>query len=246
MTQMWTLTWVAGPDAGGTVALGRGTHIVGRAQGAAARCDDIALEPHHLLIDVSAEGASLRQLSGRLPVRVDGHPLVGWMTLSASARVEIGHSVLTVCPGDLTAAGQAVGLANITVTPAGSVVVRRPRAPAIWDPEPVKQPTHRPAGAESTGGLLPALLALVGCRCGCGAAASADVLDLRCVGRHRCVWHVGRTAGQSVQPSAAGRPRPARSCEDSRSRSMHNVSSTSPIIALTTRLQRRRGRRSRG
>jgi hypothetical protein len=44
----------------------------------------------------------------REPVRVDGHPIVGPLTLSASARVEIGYSVLTVCPGDLTAAGRGV------------------------------------------------------------------------------------------------------------------------------------------
>ena len=65
-----------------------------------------ALEPHHLLIDIAAEGASLCQLTGRLPVRVDGHALVGSISSSATARVEIGHSVLTVCPGDLTAAGR--------------------------------------------------------------------------------------------------------------------------------------------
>ena len=69
MADLWTLTWVAGPDAGGTVVLGNGAHIVGRAQGAAVRCDDPALEPHHLLIEITAEGASLRQLTGRLPVR---------------------------------------------------------------------------------------------------------------------------------------------------------------------------------
>src|SRR3954470_23486829 len=72
MTDHWILTWLAGPDAGGATDLGYGSHIIGRAAGAAMRCDDPALEPHHLLIEISDEGAVLRQLTGRVPARVDG------------------------------------------------------------------------------------------------------------------------------------------------------------------------------
>ena len=43
--------------------------------GTAARCDDAALEPHHMLIEISPMGAELRQLTGRVPVRVDDEPL---------------------------------------------------------------------------------------------------------------------------------------------------------------------------
>ena len=162
MTAVWTLTWIAGPDAGGTVVLGKGAHVVGRAQGAAARCDDPALEPHHLLIEITAGGGSLRQLTGRVPVRVDGQAITGSIEIATTARVELGHSLLVVCPGDLTAAGQTEDPANITVTAAGSVVVRRPRAAATWNPDPVKQPTSCPTGSSTTGGVLPALLALAG------------------------------------------------------------------------------------
>ena len=162
MADDWTLTWVAGPDAGGAVVLGHGAHVIGRAHGAAARCDDPALEPHHLLIEITADGAALRQLTGRLPVRVDGQPLLDSVATATTARVEVGHSVLTVSPGDLTAAGQATDPANVTVTPAGSVVVRRPRAAAVWNPAPVIQPTQREVSGQTTGGVLPALLALAG------------------------------------------------------------------------------------
>ena len=162
MNEMWKLTWVAGPDAGGTVVLVEGAHIVGRAHGAAVRCDDPALEPHHLLIEIAAEAATLRQLTGGLPVRVDGQPLAGAITIVAAVRVELGHSVLVVGPRDLTAPAQAEDSANIAVTPSGSVLVRRPRSAATWNPDPVKRPVQRSPVGSSAGGVLPALLALGG------------------------------------------------------------------------------------
>src|SRR3954453_7038190 len=94
MTDHWVLTWEAGPDAGGTTVLDHGTHIVGRAGGAAVRCDDPALEPHHLLLEISSTGAMLRQLTGRVPARVDDGPLGESVVVESPARVEVGCSVL--------------------------------------------------------------------------------------------------------------------------------------------------------
>ncbi|MEY2580766.1 MAG: segregation ATPase FtsK/SpoIIIE, family [Ilumatobacteraceae bacterium] len=162
MTAIWTLTWVAGPDSGGTAVLGLGTHIVGRAQGAAARCDDPALEPHHLLIEISSTGARISQLTGRVPVRVDGEPLDDSVSIAEPVRFELGHSLLEMCPGDLTAPAHGANPANITVTAAGSVLVRCPRSAARWDPEPLTPPPTPAAGGQSSGGLLPAFLALAG------------------------------------------------------------------------------------
>src|SRR5436309_2054113 len=108
MTDHWVLTWEAGPDAGGTTTLEHGTHILGRAAGAAVRCDDAALEPHHLLIEVSAAGAVLRQLTGRVPARVDDGPLGESLSVDSAARVEVASSVLKLVRGDLTAPGQSV------------------------------------------------------------------------------------------------------------------------------------------
>ncbi len=162
MTDTWTVTWTAGPDAGGMAVLGDGDHIVGRSPGAAARCDDPALEPHHLLIQISAAGARVRQLTGRVPVRLDGEVLTDSATIVASARLEVGHSVLSLCRRDLTAPGHSANSVNITVTSGGSVVVRRPRAATTWDPDALSQPAERMAGTEVTGALLPAVLALAG------------------------------------------------------------------------------------
>ena len=162
MTDIWTLTWVAGPDAGGMTALGRGSHLVGRATAAAVRCDDSALEPHHLLIEISSAGASVRQLTGRVPVRADGEPFVDALVVVAAMRLEVGHSILALCPGDLTAPAQRANHANISVTPTGDVVIRCPRTGTTWAPEAITPPAERSARGDSTGGLLPAILALGG------------------------------------------------------------------------------------
>ena len=126
------------------------------------RCDDRAVEPHHLLIEISTRGAMLRQLTGRIPVRVDGEALTGSSTIAATTRLEIGHSVLTAHPGDLTAPGQQTDRGNITATANGSVVVRRPRATQHWTPDAACRPADRSDRDEPGGGMLPALLALAG------------------------------------------------------------------------------------
>jgi DNA segregation ATPase FtsK/SpoIIIE, S-DNA-T family len=162
MSEPWTFTWDAGPDAGGTTVLTLGTHIVGRAVGAAVHCDDAALEPHHLQIEISPDGVLLRQLTGRVPVHVDGEAMTDSMLIAAPARLEIGHSVLTMWPGDLTAPAHGPGPANISTTTAGDVVMRGPRAAAPWAPESLQPPAQLPEPGETSGGVLPALLALGG------------------------------------------------------------------------------------
>jgi DNA segregation ATPase FtsK/SpoIIIE, S-DNA-T family len=162
MTEHWTFTWEAGPDAGGVTVLTGGSHIVGRAASAAVRCDDAALEPHHMLIEISTDGTQVRQLTGRVPVHLNGEPMIDSVSIVAMARLEIGHSVLSACPGDLTAPGHGRDPANITVRPDGGVVVRGPRVAAIWAPDAVRPPAHTPDRGETSGGVLPAILALAG------------------------------------------------------------------------------------
>ena len=162
MNELWSFTWEAGPDAGGTALLAHGCHIIGRASGVAAHCDDLDLEPHHVLAEVTSDGVVLRQLTGRVPVRVDGRPLMDTQTIAVTGRVEIANSILTVSRGDLTAAGQRGEAASMVLSPAGSAVVRRPRASPLWAPDPLTPPKHVPDGATPTGGILPAVLALGG------------------------------------------------------------------------------------
>ena len=126
MNELWSFTWVAGPDAGGTTVLAHGTHIIGRAPGAAVQCDDPALEPHHLLAEITPDGARAapthRARSGSRRRRAVGDSVM----IVAAARLEIGHSMLTVCRRDLTAPGHEPDPANITVTSVGSVRRARP------------------------------------------------------------------------------------------------------------------------
>jgi hypothetical protein len=79
--------WVtAGPDAGWSVELPRGRHLVGRSRTCALTIDDPSVEAHHALLEISDDGVDLVQLAGRLPVRV------------ATAHVEIGDSRLELRP----------------------------------------------------------------------------------------------------------------------------------------------------
>ncbi|MEP7203254.1 MAG: FtsK/SpoIIIE domain-containing protein [Ilumatobacteraceae bacterium] len=162
MTDVWDLVWVAGPDAGGTALLGDGDHVVGRAPGVAARCDDPALEPHHLLIQVSEGGALLRQLTGQVPVRIDGEVLTNPTVVVAAARLEIGHSILSLRRRDLTAPGHNPDPANLTATPGGTFLVRHPRAATTLSPDLLKQQAPHQTSTEVSGGILPAVLALGG------------------------------------------------------------------------------------
>jgi S-DNA-T family DNA segregation ATPase FtsK/SpoIIIE len=76
--------------------------------------------------------------------------------------VEIGHSVLSLCPADLTAPAQRADRANIAVTPAGRVLLRSPRARTAWNAEPIIPPSDQVPPNDAGGGLLPAMLALGG------------------------------------------------------------------------------------
>lgn len=127
----WRITWVAGPDAGRSVVVGPGEHVVGRSTMAEIRCDDPALEPFHARwflgrpADTPPAGRAMPvegapsvtwcQLAGRRPVVADG------------ADLTIGASVLrieTVGPHDDLE--NDADRADAPPVPSG-VVVRTPR-----------------------------------------------------------------------------------------------------------------------
>ena len=90
--------WVtAGPDAGWSVALPLGRHLVGRAMGCAVAIADPAIEAHHALLEIDEDGVELVQLAGRLPVRV------------ATTHLEIGDTRLDLSP-PATASGLVMGV----------------------------------------------------------------------------------------------------------------------------------------
>ena len=106
---------------------------------------------------------SIRQLTGRVPVRLSGEPLTDGSVIAMAARLEIGNSILSLCPGDLTAPAQRVDRANIASAPGGGVLMRAPRAVSPWIASAATPPAHRAAPGDAAGsGLLPAILALGG------------------------------------------------------------------------------------
>ncbi|MCU0259433.1 MAG: hypothetical protein MUE78_00300 [Ilumatobacteraceae bacterium] len=152
---------VAGPDAGGSVVVGVGRHVLGRARTAALRFDDPALEPHHLAVRVDARGrVHVRQLAGRAPVLVDG-AAIG----SGEAAVE----------GTVVVGATRLELATPTPTPsstAGSGAFVRPvrRRLPVCDP-PIEVPASEREPASPPAAFLVGALATVA-----GAATVALVI----------------------------------------------------------------------
>jgi S-DNA-T family DNA segregation ATPase FtsK/SpoIIIE len=141
--------WVGGPDAGATMGLGPGCHIVGRAPGLSCRRNDPDVAPYHCAIEVDGGGD------------VELTPLVPMTRSPGERRWRIGTSVAEI--------GTAPTTARVLV-PTGqrrrgewSVPVARPPRPplprgptAVGWPEP--PPQRSPA---SNGGLIGALMTLL-------------------------------------------------------------------------------------
>ncbi|MEO6156097.1 MAG: FHA domain-containing protein, partial [Ilumatobacteraceae bacterium] len=154
--RQWWCTWETGPDSGATFVLGAGRYLLGRAAGATLRCDDPALEAHHAELVVDHSGIRVAQLTGRLDLLVDGRAAEqhGSLTVIDGGQIEIGHSVLR-CRSTGTEQPAAADLRNGTV-------LRGPRPEPLWRPVLLTPPAAVADRLEATGGLLPAVLGLVG------------------------------------------------------------------------------------
>lgn len=158
----WSVTWIAGPAAGRSIALPPGRHLVGRAAVARVRTDDRALEPFHAQLDVRDDGTiELTQLAGRAPIRLGGDVLEERAQLDRAVSptvLEIGTSRLEIRWGRVRepASHRGDGAAR-------STVVREPRAVPVWQPSAIEvdeQPRTTAGGG--LGGLVPALIAFAG------------------------------------------------------------------------------------
>ena len=135
MTSTFDLT--AGPDAGRRLVLAAGRHVLGRARHCSAAVDDPAVEPHHALLDVSADGSvELVQLAGRTPVSVDGQP-VGAGRIAAS--IEVGDSRIELVDTadliDVTRCDdiRAVVAIGVAIQPVLERAARQPGLPVLFD-----------------------------------------------------------------------------------------------------------------
>ncbi len=152
----WRCTWRTGPDTGAATTLTIGRHVVGRAPRAAVRCDDTALEPHHLLLEVHDDGRlTATQLAGRVPVRSgDGAVVDGESPIASDTALEIGSSTLWCT--------RSAAVEATTNVRADGAVTRRPRAVPTWQPADLAAPSEPDLHRQPPGGLVPALLGLVG------------------------------------------------------------------------------------
>lgn len=151
----WIGVWRTGPDAGASIALPVGRHLIGRAHTAGFRCDDHTLQPHHALIEVVDDKIHLTQLSGRTPLRVDGCPTDCAMELTSGAVVDVGTSTLVLIADSARTARQSANVYDCAV-------VRAPRTVSDWQANEQNGPGRPPVRRTSGGGLVPAVLGLAG------------------------------------------------------------------------------------
>ena len=166
------VVWVAGPDAGASVRLAAGSHLIGRAPLASVRCGDPELELHHASLEVCEDATMcLTQLAGRACAAVDGRPIEGRERVSAGQCIEIGSSLLELravrdnidaAPTVDVSRQRAARIAPAT-NPWRTPFVRSPRQIRAFEPPTVQAPQRERTGSRvATSALIPAVLGVVG------------------------------------------------------------------------------------
>jgi len=134
--------WVAGPDAGHTVLLPPGRHLVGRAPACPVRCDDPALAAHHGVLEVACDATWTWTRWGGSATIDGGDPRT----------VHLGDSLLRLTTVDGTCPPRHPGRVH-----------RPPRAvrtlPVPSDPPNAAVPHATPEGI-AWSGLVPSLLGI--------------------------------------------------------------------------------------
>ncbi len=162
-----TLVAEAGPAAGVSIHLGPGRHVVGRSPSAMVVLDDDALEPHHGLLDVDADGAvTYVQLTGRVVPRIAGEPVATPAAVPDGVTLVVGASRLRI--GRVV--GPAQGGAVLGPTPGDPwrrTLRRTARPLSRWQPVPIRMPEHTtsplrpsPIGLIATGTSLAGSVAI--------------------------------------------------------------------------------------
>ncbi len=85
---------VAGPDCAPWQGLWMGRHVIGRSSSAGICLDDPRVELHHALIEIDEDGLWMTQLTGHVPLRVDGEPIGIAREIVLPAVISIGSSEL--------------------------------------------------------------------------------------------------------------------------------------------------------
>ncbi|WP_167761162.1 FtsK/SpoIIIE domain-containing protein [Geodermatophilus sp. DF01_2] len=109
---------VGGPDAGTTLPLDRGRHVVGRGGEAAVRLSDPDVSRRHVLVDVGTGDLTVRDLGSTNGSRLDGEPL------GEDARPWVAGSALQVGASTLRATGPGGARAVVQDGTGGRLTLR--------------------------------------------------------------------------------------------------------------------------
>ncbi|GAA2487937.1 FtsK/SpoIIIE domain-containing protein [Terrabacter carboxydivorans] len=133
---------VGGIGAGRVSRLGRGQHVAGRAASADIRLDDPGISRSHALVDVAAEGVTVRDLEPTNRSRLEGTPLPeAGARLAPGQRLVLGSTTLVLGPPDVRSGYHEVLDGEVHIH-------RQPRfrdggTPAcVTFPEPPARPNH--------------------------------------------------------------------------------------------------------
>ncbi len=135
---------VVGPACERWQTLAAGRHTVGRAATADIRVDDAAVELHHGVLDVAADGSvSFTQLTGSFPATVDGVPCRSAEMIEPGCALSIGTSRLVFARRNGTAGSRST--ATGTTVPADrdpwrSIVRRGPLTQVATPPVAIELP----------------------------------------------------------------------------------------------------------
>jgi S-DNA-T family DNA segregation ATPase FtsK/SpoIIIE len=152
------------------VGLPVGRHRIGRAAGSAVVID--GTEPHHGVLDVAADSSvAFTQLTGRVPVLIDGEPTRTRHPLADGTEIGIGSSLLAIRregTPKMTRTPGTIGAAS--GNPWGRVVQRAPALEAVAGHRPLVAP------APLSWHPMPPATGLIGAGVGIGGALAIATL----------------------------------------------------------------------
>lgn len=132
------LTTTTGPDAGLSLDLARGRHVVGRGDTATLRPADPALSREHFSLDVDRDGVLVRDRDATNGTLVDGAPVpTGGTRVRAGSHLRAGHTTFVLEARRVRPSRRRpTGAGTLAVNPTPHLARARPPARITIPPEP--------------------------------------------------------------------------------------------------------------
>lgn len=132
------VTTTTGPDAGRSLDLTRGRHVIGRGDAASLRPEDEALSREHLALEVDRDGVVVRDLGTTNGTLVEGEPVPGdGVRVRAGSRVRAGHTTFALeARRHRPTRRRPSGHGTLAVNPTPHLPPARPPVRIVIPPEP--------------------------------------------------------------------------------------------------------------